>query len=51
MSQKTLLALDGLTCGHCVKRVKETLENARMLNWRKSALMPRAFPATSVPIS
>ncbi|MBN1084968.1 copper-exporting P-type ATPase CopA [Erwinia aphidicola] len=26
MSQKTLLALDGLTCGHCVKRVKETLE-------------------------
>lgn len=26
MSQITLLALDGLTCGHCVKRVKETLE-------------------------
>lgn len=26
MSQTTLLALDGLTCGHCVKRVKEALE-------------------------
>ncbi|CAH0257108.1 Copper-exporting P-type ATPase A [Erwinia aphidicola] len=26
MSQITLLALDGLTCSHCVKRVKETLE-------------------------
>lgn len=26
MSQIILLALDGLTCGHCVKRVKETLE-------------------------
>lgn len=25
MSQTTLLALDGLTCGHCVKRVQETL--------------------------
>lgn len=26
MSQTTLLALEGLSCGHCVKRVKETLE-------------------------
>ncbi|MBP2170201.1 Cu+-exporting ATPase [Erwinia toletana] len=26
MSQTTLLALDGLSCGHCVKRVKEALE-------------------------
>ncbi|YCH31639.1 copper-exporting P-type ATPase CopA [Erwinia sp. D4-22] len=26
MSHTTLLALDGLTCGHCVKRVKEALE-------------------------
>ena len=26
MSQTILLALDGLSCGHCVKRVKETLE-------------------------
>ncbi|MFU9138312.1 copper-exporting P-type ATPase CopA [Erwinia tasmaniensis] len=26
MSQTTLLTLDGLTCGHCVKRVKESLE-------------------------
>lgn len=26
MSQTTLLTLDGLSCGHCVKRVKETLE-------------------------
>ena len=26
MSKTTLLALDGLSCGHCVKRVKETLE-------------------------
>ncbi|MTD27049.1 copper-exporting P-type ATPase CopA [Erwinia sorbitola] len=26
MSQVTTLALNGLTCGHCVKRVKETLE-------------------------
>ncbi|MGB9095599.1 cation transporter, partial [Erwinia sp.] len=26
MSQTTILALDGLSCGHCVKRVKETLE-------------------------
>lgn len=26
MSQVTILALDGLSCGHCVKRVKETLE-------------------------
>ncbi len=26
MSQMTLLALDGLSCGHCVKRVQETLE-------------------------
>ncbi len=26
MSQITLLALDGLSCGHCVKRVKEALE-------------------------
>ena len=26
MSHVTLLHLDGLTCGHCVKRVKETLE-------------------------
>lgn len=26
MSQITTLALDGLSCGHCVKRVKETLE-------------------------
>ncbi|MEJ4042939.1 copper-exporting P-type ATPase CopA [Erwinia sp. SLM-02] len=25
MSHTTLLALDGLTCGHCVKRVQETL--------------------------
>ncbi|WP_147195883.1 copper-exporting P-type ATPase CopA [Pantoea sp. CCBC3-3-1] len=26
MSQTTLLALEGLSCGHCVKRVKEALE-------------------------
>lgn len=26
MSHTTLLALDGLSCGHCVKRVKEALE-------------------------
>lgn len=26
MSHTTLLTLDGLTCGHCVKRVKEALE-------------------------
>lgn len=26
MSHTTILALDGLSCGHCVKRVKETLE-------------------------
>jgi len=26
MSHTTLLALEGLSCGHCVKRVKETLE-------------------------
>ncbi|EMH4164055.1 copper-exporting P-type ATPase CopA [Pluralibacter gergoviae] len=26
MSQTTILALDGLSCGHCVKRVKESLE-------------------------
>ncbi|WP_380184283.1 copper-exporting P-type ATPase CopA [Kalamiella sp. sgz302252] len=26
MTQTTLLTLDGLSCGHCVKRVKETLE-------------------------
>lgn len=26
MLQTTLLALDGLSCGHCVKRVRETLE-------------------------
>ncbi|MCU8586403.1 copper-exporting P-type ATPase CopA [Erwinia pyrifoliae] len=26
MSQVTLLTLDGLSCGHCVKRVKEALE-------------------------
>lgn len=26
MSQTQLLALDGLSCGHCVKRVKEALE-------------------------
>lgn len=26
MSQTTLLALDGLSCGHCIKRVKEALE-------------------------
>lgn len=26
MSRITLLALDGLPCGHCVMRVKETLE-------------------------
>jgi Cu+-exporting ATPase len=26
MSQTTILALEGLSCGHCVKRVKETLE-------------------------
>lgn len=26
MSQTILLTLDGLSCGHCVKRVKETLE-------------------------
>ncbi|WP_208613125.1 cation transporter, partial [Pantoea wallisii] len=26
MSQVQLLALDGLSCGHCVKRVKEALE-------------------------
>jgi P-type Cu+ transporter len=26
MSQTITLALDGLTCGHCVKRVKESLE-------------------------
>lgn len=26
MTQTTRLALDGLSCGHCVKRVKETLE-------------------------
>lgn len=26
MSQTTLLRLDGLSCGHCVKRVKEALE-------------------------
>ncbi|QKJ86232.1 Copper-transporting ATPase [Paramixta manurensis] len=26
MSQTTLLTLDGLSCGHCVKRVKEALE-------------------------
>ncbi|BCQ43688.1 hypothetical protein ERHA55_12150 [Erwinia rhapontici] len=26
MTHTTLLALDGLTCGHCVKRVKEALE-------------------------
>lgn len=26
MTQVTTLALDGLSCGHCIKRVKETLE-------------------------
>ncbi|MDW8845956.1 copper-exporting P-type ATPase CopA [Erwinia sp. MMLR14_017] len=26
MSHTTILALEGLSCGHCVKRVKETLE-------------------------
>ncbi len=26
MSQTTVLMLDGLSCGHCIKRVKETLE-------------------------
>lgn len=26
MSQTILLTLDGLSCGHCIKRVKETLE-------------------------
>ncbi|WP_148873080.1 cation transporter, partial [Serratia marcescens] len=26
MSHTITLALDGLTCGHCVKRVKESLE-------------------------
>ena len=26
MSQIVSLNLDGLTCGHCVKRVKESLE-------------------------
>jgi Cu+-exporting ATPase len=26
MSQTIDLALDGLSCGHCVKRVKESLE-------------------------
>ena len=26
MSHTIQLALDGLTCGHCVKRVKESLE-------------------------
>lgn len=26
MSHTTILTLDGLSCGHCVKRVKETLE-------------------------
>ncbi|MEZ0583511.1 copper-exporting P-type ATPase CopA [Erwinia sp. STN24] len=26
MSQTTVLKLDGLSCGHCIKRVKETLE-------------------------
>ncbi|MDU4432726.1 MAG: cation transporter, partial [Pluralibacter gergoviae] len=26
MSQTITLALDGLSCGHCVKRVKESLE-------------------------
>jgi len=26
MTQITTLALDGLSCGHCIKRVKETLE-------------------------
>lgn len=26
MSQTILLSLDGLSCGHCIKRVKETLE-------------------------
>ncbi|WP_130834273.1 copper-exporting P-type ATPase CopA [[Erwinia] mediterraneensis] len=26
MSQTTVLALDGLSCGHCIKRVKEALE-------------------------
>ena len=35
MSNTIDLALDGLSCSHCVKRVKESLNNVPTLSRRK----------------
>lgn len=36
MSNTIDLTLDGLSCGHCVKRVKESLSSVLTLSKRKS---------------
>ncbi len=36
--------LDGLSCGHCVKRVKESLEQPRMLSRRMCLSLKRTLP-------
>ena len=48
MSQTIDLTLDGLSCGHCVKRVKEVSNSARMLNRRMCLSLKRTLPGLPV---
>ncbi len=48
MSQTIDLTTDGLSCGHCVKRVKESLEQRRMLNRRMCLSLKRTLPGLPV---
>ncbi len=48
MSQIIDLTLDGLSCGHCVKRVKEVSNSARMWNKRMCLSLKRTLPGLPV---
>ena len=49
MSQTIDLTLDGLSCGHCVKRVKESLEQRPDVESRRMCLsLKRTLPGLPV---
>ncbi len=49
MSHTQLLALDGLSCGHCVKRVKEALEQRSDVEQAEVTQQEARAPAQPAP--
>ena len=48
MSQTIDLTLDGLSCGHCVKRVKESLEQRPDVEQADGLSLKRTLPGLPV---